>query len=75
MQASYNKCPHCDSNEGFYITIHFYGKHTFTYNFDGSEHESFRPDTFEDATEIEDKHTYCIGCNKKLFSIKEEKGV
>lgn len=61
------ECPHCGSNEGFYIKQQIYGKAHFRVKFDGNEGEN--GDLHDYLTYKDSKFTYCTSCNKKLFNL------
>ena len=71
MKSPFKKCPHCGSANGYYVRVHFQGHHDFAYNFNDSEHDDFRSDTYENAVETEADYTICIDCNKNLFPTAE----
>ncbi|MGN5650409.1 hypothetical protein [Bacillus sp. Brlt_9] len=68
-KAPIERCPHCDSDCGYYTKLQIYGSSFSRYNFDGSEGEN--SDCYDGLNHKEGKVAYCIDCNKKLFKLSE----
>lgn len=54
-----NKCPYCDSNEGYYMTETV--RRNLYFTFDGNPNYSS-----EDSTVYSGKRKRCMNCNKTL---------
>jgi hypothetical protein len=65
------ECPHCKSNDGYYIKQQFSGKGKYYLSFDGKEIDN---SSFHDEIKYSGgKIAYCISCGKKICNIDDLK--
>lgn len=67
--APVEKCPHCDSKEGFYTKDYIKGSTIYRHNFDGSEAEN--GDYYDFLDHKTSKYVYCLHCKKRLFEVND----
>lgn len=65
--APIDKCPFCDSDEGYYSKDYVKGSTIWRHNFDGAEADN--GDYYEGLSHRRSKYAYCLSCNKRLFKI------
>lgn len=67
VKAPIEKCPHCDSKDGYYTKEQVYGSIQMQHNFDGSEKDN---STLYDSLNLKGgAFAYCISCDKRLFKM------
>lgn len=64
-----DRCPHCDSTEGYYTKEQARGVINFRYNFDCSEAEN--GEMYDNLSYSGGKFAYCLRCGKRLFKMEE----
>ena len=66
-----NKCPHCQSDTGYFIKTQIRGVSQFNYKFDGSYDEENNSGIHDSLSYKEGKYAYCRSCDKRLFKVNE----
>lgn len=64
-----DKCPYCNSKEGYYTKIQVKGSMIYRYNYDGSEADN--GDMYDGLTYTSGKCAYCLSCDKRLFKMSD----
>ncbi|MBO0961486.1 hypothetical protein J1P26_17405 [Neobacillus sp. MM2021_6] len=64
-------CPHCHSDEGYYVKTQIKGLAEFRYKFDGSYDEEHNSDIHDSLTYTDGKYAYCRSCGKRLFKVND----
>jgi hypothetical protein len=67
--APIDKCPYCDSEEGYYIKEKVAGAIHFKTKFDGTESDN--SDMYDHLEHKSSKSAYCVNCHKRLFKVSE----
>lgn len=67
MRAPIKECPHCGSNDEFYIKVYVTGSTNYNIKFDGSEADN--SEHYDHLQHKESKFAYCKECDKRLFRI------
>ena len=63
------KCPHCNSDSGFYLRYHAEGTVLINYSFSGRQlsTNAIQPRLF-----LKDNTVYCCSCHRRIKNIKPE---
>lgn len=72
QKAPISECPHCGSDEGYYIKERFSGTREYHFNYNGQERDNSH--FYDTAKGTSSKYTYCIDCHKRLFKVEEVGG-
>lgn len=64
-------CPHCQSEEGYFVKTQIRGTTEFNYKFDGSYDEDHNSSIHDSLTYKEGKYAYCRTCKKRLFQLND----
>ncbi len=68
VSVKMEKCPHCESDEGYYEKYYVSGSAMYRHRFDGNEAEN--GDMHEGLSyKLKSKFAFCIECHKRLFRL------
>lgn len=68
-QTKLKCCPHCSSEEGYYLKTQIRGSCESRFTFDGEFDEEGNSDMHDSLTYTDGKVAYCRTCQKRLFKV------
>lgn len=64
-------CPHCRSEEGYFVKTQIRGKCESRYKFDGQFDEDHNSDMHDGLSYKDGRYAYCRSCRKRLFQLND----